>query len=85
MEERETEAKIRAEILIKEFKDIFGDIFATFHPDIKGEVKGKSSNEAYAGKLAYKKLVESGTIDLEYATISSVDADSIFDPSIILI
>lgn len=79
MEEREIEAKIRADILIKEFKDKFGDIFATYHPDIEGEVKGKSSNEAYAGKIAYKKLVESKAIDFEYATISSVDADSIFD------
>ncbi len=80
MEKREPEASERAEALIREYKDKFGDIFATFHPDIKGEVKGKSSNEAYGGKMAYKRLVRSGKIDYEYATISSVDADSIFDP-----
>lgn len=79
MEEREKEAKEKAKILIKEFKNKFGDIFATFHPDIEGEVKGKSSNEAFAGKYAYKRLVEKKVIDINYATVSSVDADSIFD------
>ena len=79
LEERETEAKHRAEILIKEFKQSFGTIFATYHPDVPGEVKGKSSNEAYAGRQAYKKLFEEGNLDINHATVSSVDADSIFD------
>lgn len=79
MEERETEAKERGEILRKEYKHIFGNIFSTFHPDVVGEVKGKSSNEAFAGRVAYKKLFIEGNLDLNYATISSVDADSIFD------
>jgi cellulose synthase/poly-beta-1,6-N-acetylglucosamine synthase-like glycosyltransferase len=80
MEERESEAKERARILISEFKDKFGDIFASFHPDIEGEVKGKSSNEAFGGKMAYEKFILTKRIDYEYTTISSVDADSIFDP-----
>ncbi len=79
MEERDPTAKERAKILTDQFKDQFGDIFATFHPDIEGEVKGKSSNEAYGGKIAYEKLVKTGIIDENFATISSVDADSIFD------
>jgi hypothetical protein len=79
MEEREEEAKKRAEILIKEYKHTFGEILATYHPDVLGEVKGKSSNEAYAGQVAYKKLFEEGNLDINYATITSVDADSIFD------
>jgi len=79
MEEREKGAKERADTLISEFKDDFGSIFATYHPDIEGEVKGKSSNESYAAKIAYKELVENKVIDINYATISSVDADSIFD------
>jgi cellulose synthase/poly-beta-1,6-N-acetylglucosamine synthase-like glycosyltransferase len=79
MEQREKAAKERAEVLISEYKNKFGKIFATFHPDIEGEVKGKSSNEAFAGKETYRELVEKGLIDLDYATISSVDADSIFD------
>lgn len=79
MEEREEDGKEKAQILINEFKDIFGSIFATYHPDVPGEVKGKSSNESFAGKESYKKLVTTGKIDINYATISSVDADSIFN------
>jgi hypothetical protein len=79
MEEREIEAKERADILMKEYKHVFGSIFATYHPDVPGEVKGKSSNEAYAGRVVYNKLFEKGPFDANYATISSVDADSIFD------
>jgi hypothetical protein len=79
MEEREEDGVEKANILINEYKDIFGSIFSTHHPDLPGEVKGKSSNEAYGGRVAYQKLIESGKIDIDFATISSVDADSIFD------
>lgn len=79
MEEREKEAREKARILKEEFKGVFGDFFATFHPDIDGEVKGKSSNQSYGAKIAYEKLVKTQKIDINYATISSVDADSIFD------
>lgn len=79
MEEREKDAKIKANALINEFDGKFADIFATFHKDIEGEVKGKSSNEAYGGRIAYDKLVLDKIIDINFATISSVDADSIFD------
>ena len=80
MEWAKEDGKEKAEILIGRYKDKFGSIFATYHPDVAGEVKGKSSNEAYAGKQAHKILVETGKIHINYATISSVDADSIFDP-----
>lgn len=80
MEEREKEAKEKAEMLVKEYGNIFGAVLPTFHPDIPGEVKGKSSNESYGAKIAYEKLVKTGKVDLGFSTISSVDADSIFDP-----
>lgn len=79
MEKREKDAGIKTKALLEEFKNVFGGIFATYHPDIPGEVKGKSSNEAFAGKVAYQKLVKKKIIDMDFATISSVDADSIFD------
>ncbi len=79
MEKREREAKEKADILIKEFEDHFAKIFATFHPDISNETKGKSSNQAYAAKIAYSQLIKTGVIGINYATVSSVDADSIFD------
>jgi hypothetical protein len=79
MEERDPTGSEKARVLIREFKHFFGDIFATFHPDIPGEVKGKSSNESYGGKIAYEKLVLTGNLNIDTTTISSVDADSIFD------
>ena len=79
MEKREQDGRRKADILIKEFNETFGQIFATYHPDIEGEVKGKSSNEAYAGKQANRQLIKRGIIDIDFATVSSVDADSIFD------
>jgi len=79
MEKREEDGMKKANSLIKEFKSSFGDIFATYHPDIDGEVKGKSSNESYASRKAYRKLIKTGIIDINFATVSSVDADSVFD------
>lgn len=79
MEEREKDGKEKAEELIRKYKNKFGAIFATYHPDIEGEIKGKSSNENYAARVAYQRLVETKIIDLDFATVSSVDADSIFD------
>lgn len=80
MEEREAAAKERAKILLEEYKDSFGHIFVSFHPDVPGEVMGKSSNEAFGGRVAYQKLFVDGNLDLDFASVSSVDADSIFDP-----
>ncbi len=79
MEEREKNGREKGDILIKEFKDVFGTIMATYHPDVLGEVKGKSSNEAYGGREAYKYLIENGPLDLDYTTVTAIDADSIFD------
>jgi hypothetical protein len=79
MEKREEEGRKKANAIMKEFKDIFGGIYATYHPDILGEVKGKSSNESYAAKEIDKILVDGGIIDINYATISTADADSMFD------
>ena len=79
MEKREKDAKEKANELIKEFEGVFGSIVAYYHPDIVGEVKGKSSNEAYAGKKFYKDFIKNGFIDIEYATVTTADADSMFD------
>lgn len=79
MEKREEHGIKKANTLIKEFKSKFGDIFATYHPDMHGEIKGKSSNQSYASKKAYRKFIHTGIIDINFATVSSVDADSVFD------
>jgi len=79
MEEREPEAQEKATELIREFKHVFGDVFASYHPDVLGEVKGKSSNEAFGGRVAYEKLYANEKHNINFATVSSMDADSIFD------
>lgn len=79
MEKRESDAKEKAEILISEFKDIFGGVYATYHPDIPGEVKGKSSNEAYAGRQIYEKMMDEKIADIDFATVTSADADASFN------
>ena len=56
MEERETEAKEKAQILASEFKGIFGNILATYHPDIEGEVKVNLQTNLMQQKLCIKAL-----------------------------
>jgi len=78
-EKREGEAPEKAKKLSQEYKDIFGGFESTFHPDIPSEVKGKSSNQAYAAKAAEKLVLLDKKIDINFLTVSSVDADAIFD------
>jgi len=78
-EEREgKEAEEKARILSHEFAGYFGHLWTTFHPDIAGEVKGKSSNTSWGAKQAKKLLIDQLGEDIEYTTISSEDADALF-------
>lgn len=79
-EEREgPAAEEKAKHLQKEFGHIFGNLWYTLHPDIDGEVKGKSSNVSWAAKQAKKHLIDEQKVDIAYTTITSEDADVIFD------
>jgi hypothetical protein len=81
-EEREGEqGKEKATHLLKEYKDVFGDLWTTEHPDIQGEVKGKSSNTCWGAKRAKEILVDKKGLDIEKITISSEDADALFHHS----
>lgn len=81
-EKREGEAaKRKAEILNKEFKKSFGNLLVTFHPDLPGEVAGKSSNTSWAAKFAKKQLIEKRGYDINYMTITSEDADAVLHPN----
>lgn len=80
VEKREGEEAIkRAEALKRKYKGRLNHFFYTVHPDIPGEVKGKSSNEAWAGKWAKKKLVDEMGYDINFLTITSCDADARFN------
>jgi len=72
-------ARDKAKQLTKRFKNSFGYFWTTFHPDIKGEVKGKSANTAWGAKLAKKRLIDEHKVDINYVTITSQDADAILD------
>lgn len=77
LEEREgKEAVLRSEALIKKFKNTFGFIGNTFHPDLLGEVKGKASNSTWAAKFLSKVIRQKG-LDPQYVTVTSCDADSL--------
>ncbi|MGE0134853.1 MAG: glycosyltransferase family 2 protein [Dehalococcoidia bacterium] len=82
MEERETGAQRKAARLLLSYRGRFGDIFATFHPaGVPGEAPGKGSNEAWAARQAYGRLISGGASDdLARYTVTSCDADAYFDP-----
>lgn len=78
-EEREgAPAREKAAALKKEFSGVFGNLWTTLHPDIEGEVKGKSSNTCWGAKEAKKHLIDQQGFELDMTTITSEDADAIF-------
>lgn len=78
-EEREgKDAKEKSKQLKEKFQNKFGNLWTTFHPDIEGEVKGKSSNTCWGAKEAKVKLVDKQGLSIEKVTITSEDADAQF-------
>lgn len=81
-EEREGEAgREKARTLEQEFTSEFGSFTTTFHPDLPGEVKGKSSNTAWAARTVVEPMVKKGVLDEQYTTITSQDADATLHPN----
>ena len=81
MEEREgAEGRRRAELLIAEYRSRLAGIFATYHPwGVPGEVAGKASNENWAARRAKETVVDRWGHDMDLTTITSCDADTVFD------
>jgi len=81
MEERESNARAKADAIIDSYAGRFLHMMATIHPgNIAGEEPGKSSNEAWAGRQARAALDVLG-IDSALTTITSCDADSVLHRS----
>ncbi len=81
-EEREgEEAHEKAKELLAKYGKVFGHLWTTYHPDIAGEVKGKSSNTSWGAKQAKKFLIDQENFDINNTTITSEDADAIFHKS----
>lgn len=73
------DARQKEAIFQKEFSDIFGSLIASYHPILPGEVVGKSSNMAWAAKVAKKEILDKKGLDIDYCTITSEDVDARFD------
>jgi cellulose synthase/poly-beta-1,6-N-acetylglucosamine synthase-like glycosyltransferase len=78
-EAKDPDAKETASLLVREYGPKFGKFLTTVHPLTPGEVAGKSSNMAYAGKQVVAALTKTGT-DLSMTTVTSCDADAILHP-----
>jgi hypothetical protein len=79
-EERDPQARRRAADLLDEFRTRFANVWATFHPDDPSEVRGKSSNLAYAGRRACELVVEQAGYDINQVVVTVCDADSHLHP-----
>jgi len=74
----EEEREAKAKYLTQKFKDIFGDFMVTVHKLAAGEAIGKASNERYAAIEIKKLLIDTGKYDMDYATVTSCDADHVY-------
>lgn len=79
-EEREgEEAVTKGKQLTEQFGKTFGNFWTTLHPDIHGEVKGKSSNISWGARRSKELLIDTQkAAKIEQVTITSEDADAIF-------
>jgi hypothetical protein len=78
-EERDSEAPARARRLTRRFAHRFGEWLVTMHPDSPGEVRGKSSNLAWAARRAQDELMATSRLDSRNLLITVCDADSRMD------
>ncbi len=75
-EERDALAPARAQRLSARFGPLFQHLLITFHPDVSGEVRGKSSNLTWAAQRVEAELLQTGRLDREHLVLTVVDADS---------
>jgi cellulose synthase/poly-beta-1,6-N-acetylglucosamine synthase-like glycosyltransferase len=78
-ESKDPNREATSSYLQNKYRDTFKDVWVTQHPVISGEVTGKSSNMAWAGKETAQKLHSLG-IDLTQVTVTSCDADVLLHP-----
>jgi hypothetical protein len=81
MEAADEGAPARFEALQRAFGHRFLAMAGTTHPsDIPGEVRGKSSNEAWAARQAKRMFCDEMGFDIDRMTVTSCDADTQFHP-----
>lgn len=61
----------------REFSKAFAHFLIAWHPDgIAGEIAGKGSNEAWAGKAVWERVIQPNAIPPERVIVSVFDADT---------
>jgi len=78
LEERAgTAARETGERIQKEFASRFGKFLVTVHPaDLPGEIPGKGSNEAWAGREAQENIIDPEHLDYGKVLVSVFDVDT---------
>jgi hypothetical protein len=81
MEEREPDARDKAEALLALYNGSFFRLMATYHPsNLPGEVPGKGTNETWAVHCARQELVHRQGIPSSQIVVTVADSDSIIHP-----
>ncbi len=82
IEERAGQEAIEtAERMKERFENEFFKFLITIHPkDIPGEIAGKSSNEAWATRVAKEEIIDSMKIPYESIVLTSLDSDTVVYP-----
>jgi len=74
-----------AERIKQKYKDVFGYINITLHPEgIEGEIKGKGPNITYAAEGAKKQIIDPLNIPYEDVIVSAFDIDTVVLPQYFL-
>lgn len=72
------EAEDLAKEVEKKYKDKFLDFLITKHPSgIEGEIAGKGSNIAWAGRQAKEKIIDAKHLPYDKVIVSSFDIDTV--------
>ncbi len=70
-----------AEKIKKEYENKFFKFLITIHPaDIQGEIPGKGSNIAWAGKKSKEEIIDALQIPYENVIVSAFDVDTVIYP-----
>ena len=75
-EERDPIARTRAARLSARFAPLFQHFLTTYHRDLPGEVRGKSSNMTWAARRIEAELIKTGRLDPKHVIVTVCDADS---------
>ncbi|MFH1744938.1 MAG: glycosyltransferase family 2 protein [bacterium] len=76
------EALSRAKEIEKEFGSSFRKFILTIHPEnIEGELKGKGANQAWAGRIIKKEVIDKEGIDYDKILVNVFDIDTVIYPN----